>query len=136
MDSANLAPHGPLLHDSFDGFVQLTTAVFLDSIVFFITLGFCIIAPRVFVWIINRLARWNFSIQAQKDFCMLSAIILVTIHTFLSMLFALYDDSGLSPNAPSVFWAIMWSTAILVGGAGGFLVATVIVLYGLDMMGF
>lgn len=127
MDAARLSPE-PLLRDSFDGFVELVTTVFLDSIVFFTTAGFCALAPRVFVRITNRFARWNFSTQAQKDFCIVSAIVLAAVHFLLILLLALEDDTGVTPNAPSVFWAIMWSTGILVGVLGGFLAAAVIAL--------
>lgn len=63
------------------------------------------------------------------------AIVLTLMHAFLSMLFALHDDSGLSPNAPSVFWALMWSSGILLGVAGGFAAAAVVLVLGSDAFG-
>lgn len=135
MNAADKTSHQPLLHDSFDGFLQLITAVFLDSIVFFLTLGFCMLAPRVFVISVKNLTRWTFSPENQKALCIGSAAFFAMMHLFLTMLFGLYDDTGLSPNAPSIFWAIMWSTGIIVGVEGGLLVATVVVLMGLQVVG-
>jgi hypothetical protein len=130
-----MASHKPLLRDTFDGFLELISTVFLDSIVFFLTLGFCILAPRLLIRITNRFARWNFSIEDQKGFCIFSAIVLIIVHSLLTMLFALDDDTGVTPNAPSVFWAIMWSTGIMVGVLAGFLKATEVALCGIQMMG-
>jgi hypothetical protein len=130
-------PSKPLLHDSLSGFFNLITTVILDSILFFTTLGLCILYPRIYVRIINPLAppRWKPSIQAQKDFCMLAGLALAVVHVVLCMLFALHDDLGLTPNAPSVFWAIVWSMGIVSGVAGGFLVASVIVLISVEVTG-
>jgi len=130
-----MASHSPLLRDTFDGFLELITTVFLDSIVFFLTLGFCILAPRLFIRITNRFARWNVSVEDQKGFCIFSGIVLTAVHSLLTMLLALDDDTGVTPNAPSVFWAIMWSTGIIVGVLGGFLAATVVALCGIQMIG-
>lgn len=135
MNAANPDSHQPLLHDSFDGFLQLISVVFLDSIVFFLTLGFCMLAPRLFVISVKRFTRWNLSPENQKALCIGAAALFALMHVFLTMLLALYDDSGLTPNAPSVFWAVMWSTGIIVGVEGGLLVATVIVLIGLQVVG-
>lgn len=134
MKPHKMAPDKPLLRDSFDGFLELITTVFLDSIVFFVTLGFCVLAPRLFIRITNRFARWKVNLDDQKAFCILSTIVLTTVHALFSLLFALDDDTGVTPNAPSVFWAIMWSTGIIVGGLGGFLAATVVALCGLQML--
>jgi hypothetical protein len=130
-------PAEPLLRDSLDGFLHLITAVFLDSIVFFTTLSLCILFPRIFVRIVNPLVqqRWKPTPRAQKDFCMLAAILLAVVHVVLSMLFGTQDDLGVTPNAPTVFWAIMWSMGILVGVSGGFLVTTVLVLLGMEVIG-
>lgn len=135
MDAAGQISHQPLLHDSFDSFFQLIGIVFLDSIVFFLTLGFCMLAPRIFVISVKSLTRWTFTPENQKALCIGSAAFFAMMHLFLTLLFGLYDDSGLSPNAPSVFWAIMWSTGIIVGVEGGLLVATVVVLTGLQVVG-
>jgi len=135
VNTAKMASHSPLLRDTFDGFLELITTVFLDSIVFFLTLGLCILAPRLFIRITNRFARWNVSTEDQKGFCIFSAIVLITVHSLLTMLFALDDDTGVTPNAPSVFWAIMWSTGIMVGVLAGFLTATGVALCGIQMMG-
>ncbi|KEQ74128.1 hypothetical protein M436DRAFT_45339 [Aureobasidium namibiae CBS 147.97] len=132
---AKMASHKSLLRDSFDGFLELITTVFLDSIVFFLTLGFCILAPRLFIRITNRFARWNVSTEDQKGFWVFSAIVLTAVHSLLTLLLALDDDTGVTPNAPSVFWAIMWSTGIIVGVLGGFLAATVVALCGIQMIG-
>jgi hypothetical protein len=51
------------------------------------------------------------------------------------MLFGTQDDLGVTSNAPTVFWAIMWSMGILVGVSGGFLVTTVLVLLGMEVIG-
>ena len=135
MNAAIRDSHQPLLHDSFDGFLQLISVVFLDSIVFFLTLGLCMLAPRLFIVSVKRFTRWDLSSENQKALCIGAAALFAIMHVFLTMLFALYDDTGLSPNAPSVFWAIMWSTGIIVGVEWGLLVATVIVLIGLQVMG-
>jgi multidrug efflux pump subunit AcrB len=87
------------------------------------------------VRIFNRLARLDLNAQTQKEVSIFSAILLATTHVFLCMLFSLYDDAGITPNAPSVFWGIMWSTGIIVGVVGGFLVATVIALFGMEAIG-
>jgi hypothetical protein len=113
MDSTTSTAGEPLLRDFLDGFLQLVTAVFLDSVVFFMTLALCVLAPRIFVRIINRIPRWKVGMQAQNDFCMLAAIALAAVHVILSMLFALHDDLGITPDPPSVFWAIIWSTGII-----------------------
>jgi hypothetical protein len=130
-------PAEPLLRDSFDGFLHLVTAVFMDSVVFFITLSLCILFPIIFVRIVNPLAqqRWKTSAQAQNDFCMLAALALAVVHVVLCLLFGLHDDLGLTPNAPTVFWAIMWSTGIVGGMFGGFLAATVLMLVGMEVIG-
>lgn len=130
-----MTSHKPLLRDSFDGFLELVTTVFLDSIVFFLTLGFCVLAPRLFIRITNRFARWKLSIEDLKGFYILATISLATAHSILTLLFALDDDTGVTPNAPSVFWAITWSTGIIVGGLGGFLAATVVALCGIQAIG-
>lgn len=134
-DPARMVSHQPLLRDSLDGFLELVTTVFLDSIVFFLALGFCVLAPRVFTRITTRFARWNLSIEDQKTFYMLATIVLVTAHSILTLLLALDDDTGVIPDAPSVFWAIMWSTGIMVGILAGFLTATVVALCGMQMIG-
>jgi hypothetical protein len=66
---------------------------------------------------------------------MLAAIFLAVVHVVLSMLFGTQDDLGVTPNAPTVFWAIMWSTGIVSGVFGGFLGATVLVLLGMEVIG-
>lgn len=93
------------------------------------------LAPRLFVISVKRFTRWNLSPENQKALCIGAAALFALMHVFLTMLLALYDDSGLTPNAPSVFWAVMWSTGIIVGVEGGLLVATVIVLIGLQVVG-
>lgn len=91
--------------------------------------------PRVFVNSVKNLTRWILSQENQKALCTGSAAFCAMMHLFLTMLFGLYDDTGLSPDAPSVFWAIMWSTGIIVGIKGGLLVVTVVVLMGLQVVG-
>jgi hypothetical protein len=135
MNAAGQTSHQSLLHDSFDSFFQLIRVVFLDSIVFFLTLGFCMLAPRVFVISIKHLTRWTLSAENQKALCIVLAAFFAFMHLFLTLLFGLYDDTGVSPNAPSVFWAVMWSTGVIVGIEGGLLVATVVVLIGLQLVG-
>lgn len=136
IDPARMVSRRPLLRDSLDGFLGLVTTVFLDSIVFFLALGFCVLAPRVFTRITTRFARWKLNIEDQKTFHILATIVLVTAHSILTLLLALDDDTGVTPNAPSVFWAIMWSTGIMVGILAGFLTATVVALCGMQMIGF
>jgi hypothetical protein len=139
MDSAkSTPPNESLLRDSLDGFLHLVTVVFLDSIVFFITLGLlCILFPRTFIRIINPLAqqRWKPTPRAQNDFRMLAAIFLLVVHVVLCLLFGTQDDLGITPNAPTVFWAVVWSTGIVSGVFGGFLAATVLVLVAMDVVG-
>jgi hypothetical protein len=60
---------------------------------------------------------------------------LAVLHAVLCLFFGTQDDLGVTPNAPTVFWAIMWSTGILVGVSGGFLVTTVLVLLGMEVIG-
>lgn len=93
------------------------------------------LAPRVFVISIKHLTRWTLSPENQKALCILLAAFFALMHLFLTLLFGLYDDTKFSPNAPSVFWAVMWSTGIIVGIEGGLLVATVVVLIGLQLVG-
>jgi hypothetical protein len=138
MDPAKYTPPSePLLHASFSSFLNLITAVFFDSILFFLTLGLCILYPRIYIRIINPLARprWKPSTQAQNDFRMLAGLALAAVHVVLCMLFALHDDLGLTPNAPSVFWAIVWSMWIVSGVFGGFLVASVVVVVSVEVIG-
>jgi hypothetical protein len=135
MAMANPASFDSIVQASAEGVIQLINTAFLDSIVFFTTLGLCILAPKVSLKIIQSMARRNFSPEHQEIVRVGSAIVLTLIHAFLSMLFALHDDSGLSPNAPSVFWALMWSSGISLGVAGGFTAAAVVLVLGSDVFG-
>ncbi|KEQ64496.1 uncharacterized protein M437DRAFT_44152 [Aureobasidium melanogenum CBS 110374] len=135
MNAAGQASHQPLLQDSIDGFFQLITVVFLDSIVFFLTLGFCMLAPRIFVLAVKLLTRWTINAENQKALCFISGFFFALMHLFMTILFSVHDEEGSTPDAPSVFWAVMWSTGIVVGVEGGLLVATVIVLLGLQVVG-
>jgi hypothetical protein len=138
MDPAKFPPPAePLLRDSFDGFLHLITAVFLDSIVFFTTLASILLFPRLcFPLIYRRLPqRWKLSLQAQNHTAMFAGAGLAVVHAFLCLLFGTQDDLGVTPNAPTVFWAIMWSTGIVGGVFGGFLAATVLVLVAMDVVG-
>jgi hypothetical protein len=42
---------------------------------------------------------------------------------------------GITPNAPSVFWAIMWSTGIIAGVTGGFTASAILMLVGMEAIG-
>ena len=122
---ANPASFDFIVQASAEGVIQLITTAFLDSIVFFTTLGLCILAPKISLQIFQSTARRKFSPEHQEILRVGSSFVLTLMHAFLSMLFALHDDSGLSPNAPSVFWALTWSSGILLGVAGGFTAAAV-----------
>lgn len=118
-----------------DGFFQLITVVFLNSIIFFLTLGFCMLAPRIFVLAVKLLTRWTINAENQQVLCIGLAGFFAIMHIFMTIVFGVRDETGSTPDAPSVFWAIMWSTGIVVGVEGGLLVATVIVLLGLQVAG-
>ncbi|TIA11187.1 hypothetical protein D6C80_07652 [Aureobasidium pullulans] len=133
MAMANPASFNSIVQASAEGVIQLITTAFLDSIVFFTTLGLCILAPRISFKIIQSTARRKFSPEHQEVFRVGSMIVLTLMHAFLSMLFALHDDSGLTPNAPLVFWAVMWSSGILLGVTGGFTAAAVLLVLGSDI---
>ncbi|THX66287.1 hypothetical protein D6D08_07303 [Aureobasidium pullulans] len=133
MAMANPASFDAIVQASVEGVIQLITTVFVDSIIFFTTLGLCILAPSISLKTIQSTTRWKFSPEHQEIFRLGSAIILTLMHAFLSMLFALHDDSGLTPNAPSVFWAVMWSSGILLGVTGGFTAAAVLLVLGSDI---
>ncbi|THZ19392.1 hypothetical protein D6C89_07767 [Aureobasidium pullulans] len=133
MAMANPASFDAMVQASAEGVIQLITTAFLDSIVFFTTLGLCILAPKISLKIFQSTTRWKFSPEHQEVFRVGSMIVLTLMHAFLSMLFALHDDSGLTPNAPSVFWAVMWSSGILLGVAGGFTAAAVVLVLGSDI---
>ncbi|KAL2029252.1 hypothetical protein VTO58DRAFT_108444 [Aureobasidium pullulans] len=135
MAMANHASYDPMPQASAESVIQLINTAFLDSIIFFTTMGLCILAPKISLKIIQSTARRNFSPEHQEIFRVGWAIVLTLMHAFLSMLFALHDDSGLSPNAPSVFWALMWSSGILLGVAGGFAAAAVVLILGSDAFG-
>lgn len=135
MAMANPASFDSIVQASAEGVIKLTTTAILDSIVFFTTLGLCILAPRISLKIIQSTTRWKFSPEHQEVFRVGSVIVLTLMHAFLSMLFALHDDSGLSPNAPSVFWAVMWSSGILLGVTVGFTAAAVLLVLESDVFG-
>lgn len=135
MAMANHASYDPMLQASAESVIQLINTVFLDSIIFFTTIGLCILAPKISLKIIQSTARWKFSPEHQEVFRVGSVIVLTLMHAFLSMMFALHDDSGLSPNAPSVFWALVWSSGILLGVAGGFTAAAILLVLGSNVFG-
>jgi hypothetical protein len=138
MDPTKFTPSSePLLRDSFDGFLHLITTVFLDSIVFFTTLPSCILFPRLcFPLLYRRLPqRWKLGLQAQNDIAMFAGGELAVLHAFLCLLFGTQDDLGVTPNAPTVFWAVVWSTGILMGVGGGFLAVSVGVLFAMKVVG-
>ena len=108
--------------------VETFRVMFINSSVFFITLGLLIMLVRLFI----RLATANYwdAMNADQIFLVIiGSVILALSHLFLSLSYTSKDMNEFA-TAPSYYWAVCWSMAILSGICGGLGVG-VLVLKGL-----
>jgi hypothetical protein len=88
-------------------------SMFINSTLFFITLGLLITLLRLFV----RLATanyWDTLTIDQDTLVVVGSIFLALSHFFLSLAYASEDMKDIA-TAPSYSWAVCWSMAVLVG---------------------
>jgi hypothetical protein len=110
--SDNVAPTTLL-----DSILDTFETMFINSSVFFITLGLLIILLRLFV----RLATANYrnTLTIEQDTVVVTGSIFVALsHFFLSLAYSSEDMTELA-TAPSYSWAVCWSMAVLAGTCGG-----------------
>jgi hypothetical protein len=110
--SDNVAPATLL-----DSITTTFQSVFINSSLFFITLGLLIILLRLFV----RLATANYrnALTVDQDTVVVTgSIFLALSHFFLSLAYSSEDMTELA-TAPSYSWAVCWSMAVLAGTCGG-----------------
>jgi hypothetical protein len=121
--SDNVAPTTLL-----DSITTTFQSMFINSTLFFITLGLLITLLRLFV----RLATanyWDKLTIDQDTLVVVGSIFLALSHFFLSLAYSSEDMKDVA-TAPSYCWAVCWSMAVLAGTCGGLGVG-VLVLRGL-----
>jgi hypothetical protein len=121
--SDNVAPTTLL-----DSITTTFQSMFINSTLFFITLGLLITLLRLFV----RLATanyWDKLTIDQDTLVVVGSIFLALSHFFLSLAYSSEDMKDVA-TAPSYCWAVCWSMAVLAGTCGGLGVG-VVVLRGL-----
>jgi hypothetical protein len=97
--------------------VETFKAMFINSSVFFVSLGLLIMSVRLFV----RLATgnyWDAMPEEQIGLVAVGSAILALSHLFLSLSYTSGDMKDFA-TAPSYYWSVCWSMAILSGVCGG-----------------
>jgi hypothetical protein len=97
--------------------VETFRVMFINSSVFFISLCLLIMLVRLFV----RLATgnyWGAMPEEQIGLVAIGSAILALSHLFLTLSYTSEDMKDFA-TAPSYYWAVCWSMAILSGVCGG-----------------
>jgi hypothetical protein len=99
-----------------DSILETFQSMFINSTLFFITLGLLIILLRLFVRLATTNYRNTLTID-QDTLVVVGSIFLALSHLFLSLAYSSEDMKDIA-TAPSYSWAVCWSMAVLVGGCG------------------
>jgi hypothetical protein len=97
--------------------VETFKAMFINSSMFFISLGLLIMLMRLFVRLTTG-NYWSAMPEEQIGLVAIGSVILGLSHLFLTLSYTSEDMKDFA-TAPSYYWAVCWSMAILSGVCGG-----------------